>query len=59
MITAGADNVQSSKLEIKVLNETQGTVRLKWEEPSHPNGIIVTYQIEYTRVGNANVSVLK
>nr|CDI30232.1 Insulin Receptor [Blattella germanica] len=49
----GADNVLSSKLVVEVLNESR-IVKLKWEEPAQPNGIIVSYQIGYKRVGNAD-----
>ncbi|KDR13786.1 hypothetical protein L798_12081, partial [Zootermopsis nevadensis] len=52
----GADNVDSSKLVVEVLNESLGTVKLRWEEPPSPNGIIVTYQIEYKSVENPNYS---
>ncbi|KAJ4434420.1 hypothetical protein ANN_22982 [Periplaneta americana] len=45
-VAVGADNVDSSNL-VEVLNESLGTVKLRWEEPPSPNGIIVTYQIEY------------
>jgi insulin receptor len=55
-ISVGADNVDSSKLVVEVLNETLGTVKLRWEEPPSPNGIIVTYQIEYKSIENPNVS---
>jgi hypothetical protein len=48
--------VDSSKLVVEVLNETLGTVKLRWEEPTSPNGIIVTYQIEYKSMENPNVS---
>jgi hypothetical protein len=41
---------------VEVLNESLGTVKLRWEEPPAPNGIIVTYQIEYKSVENPNVS---
>jgi insulin receptor len=55
-VSVGADNVDSSKLVVEVLNESLGTVKLRWEEPPSPNGIIVTYQIEYKSVENPNVS---
>jgi hypothetical protein len=57
-VSVGADNVDSSKLVVEVLNETLGTVRLRWEEPPSPNGIIVTYQIEYKSIENPNVSLV-
>lgn len=33
-----------------------GDVLLKWEEPVAPNGLIVTYQIEYRRIDIEHVS---
>ena len=45
------------KLHVEVANQTDygGEVKLKWEEPSEPNGIVVTYNIEYRRVDIENV----
>lgn len=57
-VTVNADRVDSSKLQVEVLNESLGTVKLRWDEPLSPNGIIVTYQIEYKSVENPNVSLL-
>lgn len=53
-----ADRVDSSKLVVEVLNESLGTVKLRWDEPLSPNGIIVTYQIEYKNIENPNYSPL-
>ncbi|XP_046398133.1 insulin-like peptide receptor [Ischnura elegans] len=50
----GADDIDSKSLAIDVFNETAGSVRLRWKEPERPNGIIVTYQIEYRRVDIEN-----
>lgn len=44
-------NLNSSSLDV---------VRLTWDEPSDPNGIILTYSIEYTRVEvDRTVSIFK
>ncbi|XP_069673156.1 insulin-like peptide receptor isoform X2 [Periplaneta americana] len=43
----GADNVNSSQLVVRVVNNSLGVVDLMWEEPASPNGAIITYQIEY------------
>lgn len=53
-----ADNIDQIKLSVEVNNQTEygGEVRLKWEEPPEPNGIVVTYHIEYRRVDIENVS---
>jgi hypothetical protein len=42
-----------SKIQIEVGNSTQdsyGRVKVKWEEPEEPNGLIVAYVLEYRRV---------
>lgn len=31
------------------MNGTIDEIRLKWEEPEHPNGLIMTYLVEYRR----------
>ncbi|XP_054277589.1 insulin-like peptide receptor isoform X2 [Macrosteles quadrilineatus] len=49
-----ADNVK--QLTVIVLEESNhtGDVLLKWDEPPNPNGLIVTYQIEYRRIDIEN-----
>ncbi|GFG35214.1 hypothetical protein Cfor_01318, partial [Coptotermes formosanus] len=51
-----ADSIDSTKLLVEVLNESLGTVKLRWDEPPSPNGIIVAYQIEYKSVENPHYS---
>jgi hypothetical protein len=42
-----------TKIHTEVGNSTQdsyGKVKVRWEEPEEPNGIIVAYVLEYRRV---------
>lgn len=54
-----ADNIPSNTFRMNMSGENNSLtmVTLQWEEPSHPNGLIITYQIEYKRVDVPNVSV--
>lgn len=45
----GADDINIANVTVEVLNQTSGSVKLKWAEPVNPNGMIVTYQVEYKR----------
>nr|AVT56260.1 insulin receptor 1 [Boisea trivittata] len=51
---ATADNVDSQYPNWEVSNKSLGEVVLKWNEPKHPNSLIVTYEIEYKRSDIAN-----
>ncbi len=53
-ILDGADNVPESN--VTAVNETNGRVKLRWPDPPAPNGLIVTYEIKYSKVGVTNVS---
>lgn len=33
----------------------KNTVHLKWQEPKEPNGLIVLYEVNYGRLGEAEV----
>ncbi|XP_044740793.1 insulin-like receptor isoform X2 [Chrysoperla carnea] len=50
----GADNVTNIQLEIRTTNKSLGVVKLTWNEPSDPNGVIQTYQIEYKQLDIEN-----
>ncbi|XP_059487087.1 insulin-like receptor [Neocloeon triangulifer] len=53
-----ADNLDASRIFLEVVNATQesnGRVRVKWDEPADPNGIIVAYVLEYRRVDSESV----
>nr|XP_031833558.1 insulin-like receptor [Nomia melanderi] len=52
----GADNIppESFKASKSSENNSLTVVTLQWDEPPQPNGLIVTYQIEYKRVDIQN-----
>lgn len=59
LLTDTADDVFELSVQVQdVSNHSLGEVLLKWEEPVAPNGLIVTYQIEYRRVDIENVSTV-
>uniref|UniRef100_T1JFU0 Tyrosine-protein kinase receptor n=1 Tax=Strigamia maritima TaxID=126957 RepID=T1JFU0_STRMM len=37
-----------------LVNETRGTVRVKWDEPREPNGVVVAFELEYKRTNIEN-----
>ncbi|XP_076640887.1 insulin-like receptor-like isoform X1 [Halictus rubicundus] len=51
-----ADNIPPDSIKISMSSENNSLtmVTLQWEEPPEPNGLIVTYQIEYKRVDIEN-----
>ncbi|KAF4530738.1 hypothetical protein B566_EDAN007959 [Ephemera danica] len=49
-----ADTIDDLKLTVDVANQTGGEVKLRWEEPQEPNGIVVTYHIEFKHVDIEN-----
>jgi len=53
-----ADNIPLNSFELKTSGENNSytVVTLSWDEPPQPNGLIVTYQIEYKRIDIKNVS---
>lgn len=53
-----ADNIPLDSFKVKPSGENNSLtiVTLFWDEPPQPNGLIVTYQIEYKRVDIKNVS---
>lgn len=53
-----ADNIPADTFKLKYSGENNSLtiITLSWDEPSQPNGLIVTYQIEYKRVDIKNVS---
>ncbi|XP_066996033.2 insulin-like peptide receptor [Anabrus simplex] len=54
LASSNADTVNSSRLIIETMNQSVGSVKLKWDEPPEPNGLIVNYQIEYRCVDREN-----
>ncbi|CAB3378566.1 Hypothetical predicted protein [Cloeon dipterum] len=46
-----ADNLDSNRIFIEINNTTvEPLVRVRWDEPVDPNGLVVTYTLEYRRV---------
>ncbi|XP_071643096.1 insulin-like receptor-like [Temnothorax longispinosus] len=51
-----ADNIPPDTFKLKYSGENNSlTITLSWDEPPQPNGLIVTYQIEYKRVDIKNI----
>lgn len=52
VVVEGADDVT----KIMVANQSVDVATVSWEPPPHPNGIIVSYTIEYKKIGPEDVS---
>ncbi|KAK0096847.1 hypothetical protein PV326_004167 [Microctonus aethiopoides] len=52
-----ADDIPSGSFKLVKINgnNSRPIVQLQWDEPPQPNGLIVTYQIEYKRVDIKNM----
>ncbi|XP_011864735.1 PREDICTED: insulin-like receptor isoform X2 [Vollenhovia emeryi] len=52
-----ADNIPPDTFKLKYSGENNSltVITLSWDEPAQPNGLIVTYQIEYKRVDIKNI----
>ncbi|OXU24559.1 hypothetical protein TSAR_005271 [Trichomalopsis sarcophagae] len=52
-----ADEIPSGTLRLQkqANNDSTTSIKLTWDEPPRPNGVIVTYQIEYKRVDVQNL----
>ncbi|UYV63309.1 InR [Cordylochernes scorpioides] len=46
----GMDDINPHSIRINTDNATMGMVTLHWQEPLNPNGLVVTYTIEYRKV---------
>ncbi|XP_011300657.1 insulin-like receptor [Fopius arisanus] len=55
----GADDIPVDSFRYTIIggNSSQQMVKLEWDEPNQPNGIIVTYHIEYKRIDIQNFQV--
>jgi len=51
-----ADNIDPKNVTITNGTEVLYSVWIRWNEPLSPNGLIVLYDVELTRVDVANVS---
>ncbi|XP_034934198.1 insulin-like receptor [Chelonus insularis] len=52
-----ADDIPAGSFKVEKIsgNNSHPMIKLQWDEPLQPNGLIVTYQIEYKRIGIQNV----
>lgn len=50
----GADDIDHNTIQVKTDNATYGNIYVRWEEPKDPNGVIVSYSIEYKRMNVEN-----
>ncbi len=57
MFTEGADDLDVEN--VTAHNASDGRIRLRWQDPAAPNGLIVTYEIKYSKVGVTNVSTAR
>ncbi|XP_046628690.1 insulin-like receptor isoform X2 [Neodiprion virginianus] len=55
-----ADDIPNNTFDLEVItgNNSRSMVKLSWEEPPNPNGLIVTYQIEYKKIDFQNVKAM-
>ncbi|XP_076334616.1 insulin-like peptide receptor [Tachypleus tridentatus] len=49
---SNADDIDSNTILIRADNTSSKTMLIKWDEPKNPNGVIVSYSIEYTHLDN-------
>lgn len=56
-----ADDIPPNTFRLSISGENNSliVVTLYWDEPPQPNGLIVTYQIEYKRIDIKNVSSIR
>lgn len=50
-----ADNINSSTIKVDSINNRTGAVHIRWQDPPHPNGLIITYELEYSKSKILNV----
>lgn len=55
IVTEGADDVT----KIMIANQSVDMVTVSWEAPAYPNGIIVSYSVEYRKIGLEDVRYIK
>ena len=56
LVSETADNVNTSSIKVDMKNNKTGAVHIHWDDPPNPNGLIVTYEIEYSKSNIQNVS---
>lgn len=45
-----ADNIDPKTIKIYKMSNKTGEVIVYWEEPKEPNGLILSYDIQYSKV---------
>ena len=55
-ILGNADTINSSTIEVHHPKNKTGAIYIKWKDPPKPNGLILSYDIEYVKANIANVS---
>lgn len=48
--------MNTSSIKVDMKNNKTGAVHIHWDDPPNPNGLIVTYEIEYSKSNIQNVS---
>lgn len=51
-----ADTINATSIQVGVVTNKTGAVHIHWDDPPAPNGLIVTYEIEYSKSNLQNVS---
>ncbi|XP_013775128.2 insulin receptor-like [Limulus polyphemus] len=51
---SNADDIDSATILVHPDNTSAKTVHIQWDEPKDPNGVIVSYSIEYTHLDDDN-----
>ena len=51
-----ADNINATTVKISEVSNHTGQIMIKWESPKNPNGLIVTFEIEYWKTNLVDVS---
>lgn len=52
-----ADSVNITTVKTQLVTNKTGAIHIRWEDPPNPNGLIVTYEIEYMKSSLPDVSV--
>jgi hypothetical protein len=47
-----ADNINASTVVAKQVTNSTGNIKLEWEPPQNPNGLIIKYLIRYRRASS-------
>lgn len=59
IITEEADSIDVASIKILQNTSKSSDVLITWDEPPNPNGLIITYHLEYSNVNTPDVSTYK